>query len=346
MNYDKYINKGLCGLSNLGNTCYMNSAIQCMSHTLILSDYFLLDRYTDDYDPTKIEHNLVREWKRLLDGLWNNDRCIITPTSFHKVVLILSERLNYNVRFGNFTQNDVQEFLLFMINTLHNALCNQVIVKITGEIKNDLDKLALEAMKSWKQFFKDDYSVIIDIFYSQIFSATKCPDCSYISTVFNPMCYHTLSIPYINGETVTLYDCYTMFTNNEKLDKDNMWKCEKCNDYKCANKRLLLWSTPKILIICLKRFKNLMKNSVLVNFPINNLDLKDYCIGYEKNRSRYNLYGICNHSGGVAGGHYYAYCKNKNEKWYKFNDSSITEISTTDLVSNNAYCLFYEKISN
>ena len=62
-----------------------------------------------------------------------------------------------NVRFGDFSQNDVQEFITFMINTLHNALCNQVIVKISGEIKNDLDKLALEAMKSWKQFFKDDY---------------------------------------------------------------------------------------------------------------------------------------------------------------------------------------------
>ena len=121
MDYEKFKDRGLCGLSNLGNTCYMNSAIQCISNTLILSDYFLEDRYLEDCKTDKIEHNLVREWKRLLDGIWNNDRCIITPTSFHRVILILSQRLGYNVKFGNFSQNDVQEFLLFLINTLHEA---------------------------------------------------------------------------------------------------------------------------------------------------------------------------------------------------------------------------------
>jgi len=341
MDYNKFKDRGLCGLSNLGNTCYMNSAIQCLSNTLLLTDYFLEDRYLEDYKTDKIEHVLVREWKRLIDGIWNNDRCIITPTSFHKVILILSQRLGYNVKFGNFSQNDVQEFLLFLINTFHEALCNKVIVKISGKVVNDLDKLALAAMKSWKSFFKDNYSIVIETFYSQLFSAIKCPDCSYISTVYNPICYYTLPIP--NKPVVSLYDCFKGFTDGEILDGDNKWKCEKCNELKKAHKRLLLWSTPKVLIICLKRFINLRKNSILVDFPINGLDLKDFCIGYDKNNSKYNLYGICNHTGNVGGGHYYAYCRNRNNKWYKYNDSSVTEIKESRIVSSNAYCLFYEK---
>jgi len=343
---NNFTDKGICGLKNLGNTCYMNSAIQCMSNTLILTEYFMSDRYTDDYNVSKIEHNLVREWRRLLDGIWNNSNCTITPKSFHKIVSILSNKLDYNVTFGNFSQNDVQEYLLFMINTLHNALCSQVIVKITGEVKNDLDKLALKAMESWRNFFKDDYSIIIDIFYSQVFSATKCPDCGNLSYIFTPICYHTLSIPNISNRKTTLYDCYDMFTRQEVLDSDNMWRCEICKEVKCANKRLLLWSTPKILIICLKRFKNFSKNGIYIDFPIKNFDLKNYCIGYEKNKSKYNLYGICNHSGSLGSGHYYAYCKNKNSKWYEYNDSIIKEISENDLVTSNAYCLFYEKITN
>jgi len=345
MNINDLKNKGLCGLSNLGNTCYMNSAIQCISNTPSLTAYFITNRYQEDNNTSKIEHHLVTEWKRLIDGLWTNERCIITPRSFHKIVLLLSQKLGYNVHFGNLSQNDVQEFILFMVNTLHEALCSKVIVKITGEVKNDLDKLALKAMTSWKQFFKDNYSIIIELFYSQLFSAIKCPDCSYISMVFNPICYHTLPIPN-KTQNITLYDCYQMFTDNEKLDGDNMWKCDKCNEYKCANKRLLLWTTPKILIICLKRFKNMRKNNVLIDFPIKNLNLKNYCIGYDKGKSIYHLYGICNHTGNVGGGHYYAYCKNKNDKWYNYNDTSVTEIKETNLVTKNAYCLFYEKCIN
>ena len=342
MDYTKFKDKGLCGLSNLGNTCYMNSAIQCISHTLLLSEYFLGNKYLEDYNTSKIEHNIVREWKRLVDGLWTNDRCIITPTSFHRIVLILSRKLGYNVKFGNFTQNDVQEFLLFMINTLHEALCSKIIVKISGKVVNDLDKLALEAMKSWKAFFKDNYSIVIDIFYSQLFSAIKCPDCSYISTVYNPICYHTLPIP--NKENIDLYDCFRAFTNNEVLDGENKWKCDKCKELKRANKRLLLWSTPKILIICLKRFTNMRKNNAFVRFPINNLDLKEFCIGYDKHKSKYNLYGVCNHAGNINGGHYLAYCRNKNNNWYRFNDSNVIKVDSSVVISRGAYCLFYEKI--
>ena len=166
MTTERYNTNGLCGLSNLGNTCYMNSAIQCLSNTLPLTEYFLNDKYTEDYNTSKIEHNLVREWVRLINGIWSNTGCIITPRSFHKVTRKLSERLGYNVVFGNFTQNDVQEFLSFVINIFHEALCSKIIVRITGKIVNDLDKLALEAMKTWKTFFKDNYYTEIVIYYN------------------------------------------------------------------------------------------------------------------------------------------------------------------------------------
>ena len=142
--------------------------------------YFLSDKYLEDIDKSKIESGLVLEWRRLIEVLWNND-CIISPKSFTKKVLILSRKLNYSVVFGNYSQNDVQEFLLFMINTLHDALSSEVIIKISGKVLTEVDKLALEAMKAWKEYFKNSYSIFVELFYGQFVSKRISPDSMYKS---------------------------------------------------------------------------------------------------------------------------------------------------------------------
>ena len=98
-------------------------------------------------------------------------------------------------------------------------------------------------------------------------------------------------------------------------------------------------------MITLKRFlNNGRKEKSLIDFPINDLDLSKYVIGYDRHSYVYDLYGICNHSGGTAGGHYYAYVKNANEKWYEFNDARVEEFTNLDkLKSPYAYCFFYRK---
>ena len=98
---------------------------------------------------------------------------------------------------------------------------------------------------------------------------------------------------------------------------------EKTNKKEVAEKNISFWSLPEILVITLKRFgNNGKKNQKFVDFPIENLDLSKYIIGYEKKSYKYDLYGICNHSGGTSGGHYTAYVKNANDKWYIFNDTT------------------------
>jgi ubiquitin C-terminal hydrolase len=83
------------------------------------------------------------------------------------------------------------------------------------------------------------------------------------------------------------------------------------------------------------------KNQILITFPLDNLDLSKYVIGYKKDSYVYELYGVCNHSGGVRGGHYTSYVKNANGKWYHFNDTSVSEIGVESIISPKAYCLFY-----
>ena len=89
------------------------------------------------------------------------------------------------------------------------------------------------------------------------------------------------------------------------------------------------------------------KNKEFIDFPLENLDLSKYIIGYDKKDYKYDLYGICNHSGVTEGGHYFAYVKNANQKWYNFNDARVEEITNLDkLKSPYAYCLFYRKQKN
>jgi ubiquitin C-terminal hydrolase len=99
------------------------------------------------------------------------------------------------------------------------------------------------------------------------------------------------------------------------------------------------------LIVDFKRFdNNNHKLNNIIETPLVNIDLGKYVLGYNNNNYIYELFGICNHSGGSLGGHYTSYVKNANQKWYNYNDTSVTEISDDSLISAKAYSYTYRKI--
>jgi len=342
VNKADYTTRGLSGLSNLGNTCYLNTAIQCLSNTLILTDYFKRKTYLEDINEEKVESHLVKEWARLLEGIWNSN-CTIAPHSFIHVVNILA--LKNGFVFGGGRQYDLQEFLVFFIDTMHNALSQEVSITISGEVKNNIDKMATESMNRWKQYFKNDYSIFVEIFYGQLCTKIICPGCKHFVYTYDPFCYLSVPLPdNVSQNKITLEDCIECYTQLETLDSDNQWECEKCKKKQNAIKKDNFWKLPKILIIHLKRFnKNngLKKNNDYVDYPLTNLDLSKYCTGYERNDICYNLYGVGCHEGSLNQGHYYSYCLNADENWYWYNDSSVTRLNKESVISQSAYCLFY-----
>jgi ubiquitin C-terminal hydrolase len=338
MNTDDFKDKGLSGLVNYGNTCYMNSAIQCLSNIPILTHYFKNKRFINDLKQNAIERNLTVQWYKLMEGLWSNN-CIISPQSFRREVKILALKQGIYLNFVGNGQNDVQEFLVFMIESMHNSLCKKVNMTISGSVENDLDKNAWEAMKNWKIFFKDNYSIFVELFYSQISSSIYSLDGKLLSTNYQPSCFYTLPI---STDSKTLYDCFDKFAMREKLDGENKWLNEETNEYIEVYKKINFWSLPKILIIVLKRFNNNReKITNLIKFPFE-LDLCKYCVGYKKNTYKYDLISVANHDGSLNGGHYYSYIKNLNDKWYTYNDTNVSEMSKDEVVSDSAYCLFYQ----
>jgi ubiquitin C-terminal hydrolase len=84
MNYDKYRNKGLSGLSNLGNTCFINSCMQIISHTYEFNNFLNEENYKKKLKNI-VDTVLIVEWDNLRKIMWS-ENCIISPGKFIKTI--------------------------------------------------------------------------------------------------------------------------------------------------------------------------------------------------------------------------------------------------------------------
>ena len=158
--------------------------------------------------------------------------------------------------------------------------------------------------------------------------------------------YKNIKIEQKRSGKITLDDCLNNFCKEEKLEEGNEWYCPICKKHTLATKKMELYYLPKILIICFKRFIKesfrWRKNEEFIDFPINNLDMKEFIVGPDKPHSKYDLFAVSQHFGSTNFGHYTAVCKNF-DKWFSYNDSSIHSCSENDAKSSAAYILFYRR---
>ena len=341
---NKYNNKGLSGLCNLGNTCYINSCMQILSQCYELNEVIsMLEQNISS------ENGLVlKEWKSLKDMLWSNN-CIISPNRFinaiQKVAAIKKRDL-----FTGYAQNDLPEFLIFIFDCFHEALERKVVISVDGKTENDLDELAKTCYEMIKASYSNSYSEIIDLFFGISVSLIITNDNSNKILSIKPEPFSTINLPLppcnINSNSkCSIYDCFDLYTNYEFLEGSNAWFNEKTNMKQDVVKTIKFWSLPNILIVDFKKFTNLnRKLNTCVHTPLIGLDLSKYVIGYNRETYIYELFGICNHNGESQGGHYSAYIKNSNQKWYHFNDTNVNEISESHLISSKGYCYFYRKL--
>ena len=144
MELSKYQNKGLSGLANLGNTCFINSCIQIMSHTYELNDFLDNESYKKKLK-NKYDSALLIEWDNLRKILWN-ENCIVSPGKFIKTIQKVAQFKKIDI-FTGYSQNDVSEFLLFLIDCFHNSLSREIKMTISGNAEDEIDNLALKCFK-------------------------------------------------------------------------------------------------------------------------------------------------------------------------------------------------------
>eukprot|EP00347_Sterkiella_histriomuscorum_P019890 403339921 len=194
-------NGGLTGLQNLGNTCYMNSVLQCLSNTEPLAKYLIFDCYTSHINrnnPLGTQGKLAIAFSELLYELYVGQENHVAPWD---VKNIISRRA---VQFSGFAQHDSQEMLSFLLETLHEDL-NDIVKKPYIEYK-DFDNRKDEdvANEYWEGFKQREKSVLVDLFYGQLKSRVQCTVCGKISISFDPFNMLSVPIPQIKDSFVNV----------------------------------------------------------------------------------------------------------------------------------------------
>jgi ubiquitin C-terminal hydrolase len=342
LNFKKYRDKGISGLNNLGNTCFLNSTMQVLSHTYELNDFLDNKSYLKKLN-NKYDSALLIEWDKLREQLWEKNG-VVQPFKFVSTIQKLAH-IKRQMLFTGFDQNDSSEFLIFVIDCFHNALAREVNMKIEGTIKDEKDKIAVKCYETVKMMYEKDYSEIWHLFYGIHVSVLEHAETKELISM-NPEPFFIINLPIpSDNKSPSLTDCFDLYVEGEILDGENKVTYEKTGEKIAVKKNIMFWSLPDILVIDIKRFNhNNKKNQIMVDFPLEGLNLSKYIIGYNKDKYIYDLYGVCNHSGSVMGGHYTSFVKNANGNWYHYNDTIVSEVALREqIITPKAYCFFYRK---
>ena len=352
---------GLCGLANLGNTCFLNSCLQVLQHINELSE--IIDKKIKQGVKPSDDSNLMKEWYDLNRLMWSANG-VVSPNKFVYNVQQTAFKKGKDI-FTGWAQNDLSEFLLFLIDCFHISLSRKVSFQIKGTSQNDTDEIAIQTYRFLQSVYEKEYSEILDLFYG-VYLTTIYPISSNtnssMSSIKDSVSMKPLSIKpehfFIldlqilniqNGEVQrpcqTLYECFDLFVIKEEMTGENAWYNDKTGKKQDIFKTITFWSLPKILVVILKRFSpdGSRKLQNLIDFPLTDLNLSKYVRGYNPASYQYDLFGVCNHMGGVNGGHYTSFVKNKKGQWLHYNDTNVERIDSSQIVSPKAYCLFYRK---
>lgn len=337
INIKNYSLLGTSGIENLGNTCFLNTALQCLAHTMPLTRYIL----NGDYRPIEWSegNQMFQNYCRLIVALWE-DNCIVAPNSLHK---LFAQKCPYYVCYA---QHDVQETLAFLIDYLHEELGQLKQPPTLIPANNLAESIKNKAIESEFRL-APKYSIFSNLFSGLEHSRIQCLECKKVSHCFTPFNLLSLELFGSPARRIELNFLINHYCRKDQLDQDNQLKCEKCGQQTQAYKKITFWRLPNFLIISLKRFDNRSRKLYHgINYPLENLDLSKFVTNPEKNSGLYDLYAVGLHQGSSASsGHYTALCKLPNHDWAQFDDSDVTPVENLSYLvqPKDAYLLFYKK---
>ncbi|KAE9613302.1 hypothetical protein Lal_00027379 [Lupinus albus] len=303
------------GLSNLGNTCFMNAILQCFTHTVPLIDGLRSSSHSFPCDCYHSEFCVICSIRAQIECSLASSGGMVSPW---KLVKNLSY---FSSSFSRYQQEDAHEFMQCALDKL--------------------DRRFLDLKENSKSF--EGVNLVDNIFGGRLLSKLRCSNCGHSSNTYEPLIDMSLEIENVD----TLPNALESFTKLEQIESN--FKCDNCKVEVTLEKQLLLDQTPSVAAFHLKRFKtdgNLVeKIDKQVDFPLE-LDLKLYSVSdHNSNESmEYDLYAVVVHIGlSATSGHYFCYVRSAPDIWHKLDDSKVTRVSAESVLSQEAYILFYAR---
>lgn len=321
------------GLRNLGNTCYLNSVLQCLTYTPPLANFCLNHKHSSHCD-SFVDGERKRDCpfciveKRIARSL-SVDHAIDAPNKISSCLKIFAEHF----KFGR--QEDAHEFLRYVIDACHNTSLRLKKLRTKGGAGAGAECVNGNGSSSTE---------VKEIFGGAMQSQVKCLPCGAESNKADEIMDISLEI----SNSSSVRESMQKFFQPEILDGNNKYKCESCKKLVTARKQMSVLQAPNILVIQLKRFEGIFGGKIDKPITFSEiLFLSTFMSKSSKDpQPEYKLFGIIVHSGySPESGHYYAYVKDSLNRWYCCNDASVTHSTLQEVLSEKAYILFFSRIN-
>lgn len=349
--------KGVVGLKNLGLTCYANATLQCLRHIERIPWVFTEGRYNtlfkkDATGKRLLQQNVAKSFAEISQLLENGKAPgVLRPAGFWS---IMKDSIRGSAVYGHFAStapHDAHEFLMYMLETLHESISISVEMQIMkSPPTNESEKRVVEALEVWKREFSKEYSPLVDLFHGLLHMRTRCLSCNSVTHRWES--FNTLKgvVPQRNAENdANPVDLISMLKEELKGEDIEGYSCDTCSPVRTtAHRDAAIWRLPQTLVICLKRFTyDGRKIHTRVKVPtVEPCNLKALFSEESPEKDAitdYSLRSIVDHHGGAGGGHYTAQCKDKlSSAWYVYDDENTHPIAAP-MVGESTYVLFYER---
>ena len=330
------------GILNIGNTCYLNTALQCLGHCASFRKLFIDKNYPHEKEFFNHMKNIYKLQCQ------PNSSGVVNPVEF-------ARSLQKTLKIHICEQNDITEFLSLLLDKLNTEISVNAkdrmltIVENTEYADTSYERQRKKMDIDWCEKIGKEYSDIVPMLYGQQISQIICNSCNKIWHNYEVYQQISVAIPNRNTnhpnhhpQTPSITSCIIKHFEDMQLGE---WKCDKCGKGQGSSQTALLWRNPKILIVSLKRFEfdprsgNFVKNNTPVNVP-HTLDLSSKTIG--KTKKSYHLKSVAFHSGSYHGGHYHAICINTDGTCYGYDDETVHTLSAAPNNIGQGYVFFYE----